>query len=186
MGPEQQLVYDNLSLLLNNQVLKTELGSDEFYALTDQVEAMKDRYQVARELADKEGADAKQKEYAKNVCASTAKGLPDITKAAISAAAAFKKGDSITGSAVIMDLCAAVAPYLDLSLAPELCLAPPPVRRHADRRSFFHDRTDPDDVCAERPPISGTTHDGRPESGAVIYRCRRPRTRRLRKERNPG
>ena len=112
MDPEQQLVYDSLDILLKNKILKQELGSDEFYALTDQVEAMKVRYTAAKAIADSKDADAKQRELAKGLCASLAKGVPDMTKAAINAAAAFRKGDVITGSASVMDICAAVAPIL--------------------------------------------------------------------------
>ncbi len=112
VDPELQLIYDSLNILLMDESLKKELGSDEFYAFTDQVEGMKERYAAAQKLAKSEKATAEQRRYAKDLCDSIAKGLPVMTKAAISAAQAFRKGDPITGSAAIMDMCAAVAPIL--------------------------------------------------------------------------
>src|SRR5579862_1971016 len=41
-----------------------------------------------------------------------AKNLPDVSKGIIAAKEAFQKGDSITGAAEIMNICAAVAPII--------------------------------------------------------------------------
>ena len=57
-------------------------------------------------------ADAATKEKYAGICNSIAGGLPDITKGALTAANAFRRGDSINGTAAIMDICAAVAPII--------------------------------------------------------------------------
>jgi hypothetical protein len=111
MDAETTLLFAQLDQILQNQI-DYGMTNDEAAATTLAISNMKEQYLAAQEIEKDASATKEQKEYAKNLCAAIAKGVPDMTKAAISAAKAFQKGDPITGSAAVMDLCAAVAPIL--------------------------------------------------------------------------
>jgi len=117
MDREQQLIFDSLDFLVRAKFQELDPESPDFSDLADKAGAIKGRYAQAKALADNVNADEKLREYAKGVCESIAKGLPDMTRAAIDAAAAFRKGDSITGSAAVMDICASAAPILGTMLS---------------------------------------------------------------------
>src|SRR4051794_15799340 len=55
-------------------------------------------------------SSGKSSKYYKDVGESIAKSLPSLVKGTMSAADAFKKGDYISGSAALMDICASVIP----------------------------------------------------------------------------
>lgn len=111
---EQEILFAHLDQLANRQLMgmMDDLSPDAWLAYKEEIDGLKTQYQAALDVQKDAGASKEQKEYAKNLCASIAKGVPDMTKAAISAAAAFRKGDPITGSAEVMNICAAVAPIL--------------------------------------------------------------------------
>ena len=99
--PEQEQLDANIDLLLAIQFD----GMDPIARqnLMDSMEDIREEYRVAVEKG-------KTSKYYKDVGESIANSLPGIVKGALSASEAFKKGDYITGSAAIMDICASVIP----------------------------------------------------------------------------
>src|SRR5215218_3462427 len=104
---DQEILFSHLDLLANRQLMgmMDDLSPDQWLAYKEEIDGLKTQYQTALDVQKDSSASKEQKEYAKNLCASIAKGVPDMTKAAIAAAAAFKKGDPITGSAEVMNMC---------------------------------------------------------------------------------
>jgi hypothetical protein len=110
MSPQDELVDAQLKLLLQMN-LATAKPEDRQEWL-DNISDMRAQYGAARQIEDDTSKTAAQRAYAKEVGDSIAKGLPVITKGVTSAISAFSKGDNITGSAAIMDICAAAAPIM--------------------------------------------------------------------------
>jgi hypothetical protein len=76
-------------------------------ALREGINRIKGEYETALTLAKTDKANEK---YYKDLADAIAKSVPNITKGAIAASDAFRKGDYIGGSAAIMDICAAAIP----------------------------------------------------------------------------
>lgn len=107
--PEQEQLDANIELLLAIQFD----GMDPI-ARQNLMESMADIREEYLLAAEK----GKTSKYYKDVGDSIAKSLPSIVKGALSASEAFKKGDYITGSAALMDICASVIPvFASLSSA---------------------------------------------------------------------
>jgi hypothetical protein len=102
MDPQKQLMIEQLDLLLNSQTDKSE-------AFLNAKERIENEYDRAVKVLEDKDASAAEKKQAKDVTDAITKNLPNMTKAALSAASAFKSGDYINGSAAIMDICAAGA-----------------------------------------------------------------------------
>jgi hypothetical protein len=102
MDPEKQLIIEQLDLLLKSQTDKSE-------AFLNAKERIENEYDRAVKVLEDKDASAAEKKQAKDVTDAITKGLPNLTKAALSAASAFKSGDYINGSAAIMEICAAGA-----------------------------------------------------------------------------
>lgn len=101
--PQEEQVNANLDLLLSQ--FERELAHDpvaqtELRAKIDKVRA---DYQSA-------AASSKTDKYGKDVGDAIAKSLPSLVKGALAASDAFRKGDYITGSAALMDVCASIIP----------------------------------------------------------------------------
>ena len=111
MKPEEvELLNNQIELMLSIQY--RGMSDDARKHLVDSMAEIKAQYEAAAEKRDAEDADEKTKKYYAGICESIAKGLPNITKGALAAATAFKKGDYINGTAAIMDICAAAAPIV--------------------------------------------------------------------------
>ena len=107
---ERALINQQLDVLMNIQYLDMPAKAVRGYQA--RIDAIRTSYDKAAAIRDDKDADAKLRKANEDVCNALAKGLPGITKGALSAASAFKKGDYINGSAAIMDICAAVAPII--------------------------------------------------------------------------
>ena len=99
--PEEEQLNANIELLL--QVKLDGMDALERANLENDIQKIKDEYRVAAE----KGRTSK---YYKDLSDSIAKSLPSLVKGALSASEAFKKGDYITGSAALMDICASMIP----------------------------------------------------------------------------
>lgn len=78
----------------------------------NKINLLKTQYDAARRKEKDDKSTAAEKKYAKDLGDSIAKGLPLIVKGLQAAISAFDKGDTVTGSAAIMDICAAAAPII--------------------------------------------------------------------------
>jgi len=83
----------------------------------DKIDDLANQYDAARRKEKDDKSSAAEKKYAKDLGDSIAKGLPAIVKGLQAAISAFDKGDAVTGSAAIMDICAAAAPIISAMLA---------------------------------------------------------------------
>ena len=101
--PQEEQVNANLDLLLTQ--FERELGHDPAAQadLRTKIEKVRTDYKTAT-------ADAKDAKYSKEVGDAIAKSLPSLVKGALSASDAFRKGDYISGSAALMDICASIIP----------------------------------------------------------------------------
>lgn len=107
--PEEEQIDANINLLLAVQF--NGMNAADRQNLLDSVEEIRADYALAAEKA-------KTSKYYKDVADSIAKSLPGIVKGAHSAAQAFEKGDYITGSAALMDVCSSLIPvFASLSSA---------------------------------------------------------------------
>ena len=100
---QEEQVNANLDLLLSQ--FERELAQDPA-AQTDlrtKIEKVRADYRTAT-------ADAKDAKYSKEVGDAIAKSLPSLVKGAMAASDAFRKGDYISGSAALMDICASIIP----------------------------------------------------------------------------
>lgn len=99
--PEEDQVNAQLALMLNAQFDGTDPGAAQ--KLRDSLKDIGDEFALATE----KGQASK---YYKDLGDSIAKSLPSLVKGALTASEAFKKGDYISGSAALMDICASVIP----------------------------------------------------------------------------
>lgn len=101
--PQEEQVNAYLDLLLTQ--FDKELAHDAVAQaeLRTKIEKVRTDYRTA-------AADAKDSKYSKEVGDAVAKSLPSLVKGALAATDAFKKGDYITGSAALMDICASIIP----------------------------------------------------------------------------
>jgi hypothetical protein len=99
--PQEEQLNANIELLLNVQLE----GMDRIDRanLTSSMNKIKDEYKAAEEKG-------KTSTLYKNLADSIAKSLPALVKGTYTAAEAFKKGDPVSGSAALMDVCASVIP----------------------------------------------------------------------------
>ena len=102
MKPEELVLIDRqLELMLAIQFGGMNEGERRY--LTKSMAAIRYQYEEAAKKRDAADVDEKTRKYYAGICESIAKGLPSITKGALSAASAFQKGDYINGCAAIMD-----------------------------------------------------------------------------------
>ncbi len=104
-SPQEEQVNANLDLLL--QGMDHLLGDDDLarMALAAKVDEVREQYATNAALA-------KDDKWNKDVGDAVAKALPAVTKGTLAAVEAFRKGDAISGSAALMDICAGVIPVL--------------------------------------------------------------------------
>ncbi len=102
---QEEQVNANLDLLL--QGMDHLLGDDDLarMALAAKVDEVREQYATNAALA-------KDDKWNKDVGDAVAKALPAVTKGTLAAVEAFRKGDAISGSAALMDICAGVIPVL--------------------------------------------------------------------------
>ena len=111
MKPEELALIDKqLELMLTIQFRGMNEGERRY--LTNSMATIRYQYEEAGKKRDAADVDEKTRKYYAGICESIAKGLPSITKGALSAATAFQKGDYLNGCAAIMDICAAAAPII--------------------------------------------------------------------------
>ena len=105
--PDLERLNDQLQLML----LHARSGMDPSQAqvFEQAADKLKTDYQKAKATQASDKASEADKKLAKDVTDSINKNLPNFTKAALSAASAFKSGNPILGSAAIMDICASGA-----------------------------------------------------------------------------
>jgi hypothetical protein len=115
--PQQKYIIDMLELMRGAQFLDTVITDPgERQRLETQLgqRTSELRSEYEKELQIVEGLskdDKRRKEFEKHT-ENLAKALPNITKGTLAAITAFQKGDAITGSAAVMDICASLAPML--------------------------------------------------------------------------
>src|SRR5689334_19579835 len=107
---ELELIDRHIGLILAIQYRGMNAGQRQH--LEQSLAEIKVRYEEAANKRDAKDADEKTQTYYAGICTSVIKGLPDIAKGALAAAKAFEKGDYLSGSAGIMDICAAGAPII--------------------------------------------------------------------------
>ncbi len=107
MDPNIKLIKEQVSLISGAILQQPGERIDMDY--DSALRKIEEEYEAAvKTLADQKATDD-QKKYAKDVTDAINKNLPNMTKAALSAASAFKSGDYLNGSAAIMDICASGA-----------------------------------------------------------------------------
>lgn len=116
MNAETDNIIKNIDLMLAAQLKMPGLSDKAKKEMAAQWIQLKHDYKQALVIEKDNRASDRQREQAKKVCESLAKGLPEMTRATISAADAFKRGDPISGSASVMNICAAAAPILGTTL----------------------------------------------------------------------
>lgn len=101
--PDEEQVNANIDLLLSLQLDDLSRDPEAQRRLKDSIEQIRNEYELA-------AARGKTSKYYKDVGESIAKCLPSLVKGTMAASEAFKKGDYISGSAALMDICASVIP----------------------------------------------------------------------------
>ncbi len=105
-----------LELIAQKQFLPSTMDAAERQSLettlSHRAGGLITQYEAERKaIADLAPGDKRRKEFDKQT-ENLAKALPNVTKGTLSAIAAFQKGDAITGSAALMDICASLAPLI--------------------------------------------------------------------------
>jgi hypothetical protein len=108
--PEEVQVNANIDLLLSLELVRLNGDAAAKQNLQDSIEKIRNEYQTAIEKG-------KTSKYYKDVGESIAKCLPSVVKGTLTAIDAFKKGDYISGSAALMDICASIIPVFASVLA---------------------------------------------------------------------
>jgi hypothetical protein len=116
-------VNEQIELLLQLQL--KHMTPQDLLTWQQRIDDIKDNYRKSRAIEDDVNAKKEKREEAGKAAESIAKALPDICKGIISAQKAFANGDYMTGSAAIMDICAAVAPVIGSSISSFLGVAGP-------------------------------------------------------------
>lgn len=110
---QQQYIASILSLMAKKEFLPSH---PEFHIdhdiLSQTAQNLITKYENEREEAEKLAPDNKRRKEFEKIEENLAKALPGITKGTLAAITAFQNGDSITGSAAVMDICASLAPML--------------------------------------------------------------------------
>ena len=108
--PQEKRVQDELDLLLTYQM---EGMSDQDKAdWKEYMTLIRKEYDDAAKKAEDTNLKEEERKYYADLKTSIASSLPDITRGAFNATAAFKNGDTLGGTAALMDICAAVIPVL--------------------------------------------------------------------------
>src|SRR5271169_2229188 len=108
--PEQIKLDADLQLLISIKFETMPLAQQ--LQLQKEMATIKDEYDNAKEMAARAEKGSRDEKYYNAVGEAIAKSVQAIVRGALSANAAFKKGDNIAGSAAIMDICASVIPAL--------------------------------------------------------------------------
>ena len=108
--PEFDRIDDQINLIMF--YAQAEMEPDQALAFGRAMKEIQDKHQTAVDILRDDNRAAADKKWAKDVVDSINKNLPNLTKGVLSAASAFKSGDYISGSAAIMDICAAGAQML--------------------------------------------------------------------------
>ena len=111
--PEEIKFDESLRLLMTAQFAGMDPVAQAQLAQT--ASQIQKEYEDAKEKADNKALSAEKRKQYKEIAESIAKSLPGITKGALSAADAFKKGDNISGAAAIMDVCASIIPLFSIA-----------------------------------------------------------------------
>ena len=114
LSPETKLFMDQLDLLKNAQILSmmpsTEGEKAEWLAGIQQRDGqIREKYLAdvkEQEQLDKDSARAK--DIGRNI-ENLSKAIPGLTKGTLAAISAFEKGDVITGTSAVMDICSSMA-----------------------------------------------------------------------------
>jgi len=99
--PQEEQLNANIDLLL--AIEYQGMNPVDRQNLMDAMEDIRGEYRIAAEKG-------KSDKYYKDLGDSIAKSLPGVVKGTVSAVEAFKKGDYISGSAALLDICASVIP----------------------------------------------------------------------------
>lgn len=105
----------NIKLLQSMQF--EGMDKDTRKNLMDSVTDIKTEYDEASLKAEEASLKAGDDKYYANLKESIAKSLPSIVKGALSADAAFKRGNNLAGAAALMDICESVIPVFTSLLA---------------------------------------------------------------------
>src|SRR6266481_2861919 len=81
-------------------------------AIKDSIGQLQATYNTERLAAEKEKPESQRRKDFERYQEQLAKGLPGITKGTLSAVTAFKTGDTIAGSAAVMEICSTLASTL--------------------------------------------------------------------------
>jgi hypothetical protein len=105
-----------LELIAQKQFLPSTMDATERErletTLSHRAGGLMTQYEAERKaIADLAPSEKRRKEFDKQT-ENLAKALPNVTKGTLSAITAFQKGDAITGSAALMDICASLAPLV--------------------------------------------------------------------------
>ena len=115
MSATDELLRSQLDLLRDMQMAGMDM--ETWLSWREKVDEVYHEYELARKIEKDEKASAEDRKRAKDQADSVAKALPAITKSVIGAVNAFNKGDAITGSAELMDICASIAPVISTFLS---------------------------------------------------------------------
>lgn len=107
MDPNIKQIKDQVKLI--SEVVLLSHGEPTREVYDNALAGIVKEYEAAVKKLDDKNASEAEKKYAKDVTDTISKNLPNMTKAALSAASAFKSGDYMNGSAAIMDICASGA-----------------------------------------------------------------------------
>src|ERR1700733_291077 len=114
LTPEEKKIQADIRLLQTIHLAGLSKEAQEDFRQS--IFAIESDYREALTQAANKNATDEVRAYNKALAESIAKSLPDITRGALSAAAAFRRGDNMSGSAALMDICAAVVPVLSVVL----------------------------------------------------------------------
>jgi hypothetical protein len=115
MSALDDYVKQQLDILRELQLAGMDVEQAETWH--EKIETLNDEYLAARAIEQDEKRTDAERKRAKEVADGVAKAAPAITKSVIAAIKAFNKGDSVTFSAEIMDICASLAPLISTFLS---------------------------------------------------------------------
>ena len=107
---QDDFVKDQLDILQNMQI--DGMDYEDYVRWQSKIKDVKKGYDEARAVEKDEKRSAEERKAAKDRADAIAKAAPAITKSLIAGVKAFSKGDAVTGSAELMDICASLAPLI--------------------------------------------------------------------------
>ncbi len=110
MTAQDDFVKDQLNILQQMQI--DGMDYEDYIRWQSKINDVKKRYDKARADETDKNLSAAERKAAKDQADAIAKAAPAITKSLIAAVKAFSKGDAVTGSAELMDICASLAPVI--------------------------------------------------------------------------